>query len=84
MLRHAAKILRTLSISPRARAPSSRQNMAYPNNPSSAEDLLSALPAKFEQARQSGQLYFFPSQARDVFSEGRRVRLLIILFYILA
>nr|XP_019014367.1 uncharacterized protein I206_00449 [Kwoniella pini CBS 10737]OCF53148.1 hypothetical protein I206_00449 [Kwoniella pini CBS 10737] len=49
--------------------------MAYPNNPSSPTDLLSALPAKFEQARKSGQLYFFPSEARDVYSQGRRFNL---------
>nr|XP_019048580.1 hypothetical protein I302_02352 [Kwoniella bestiolae CBS 10118]OCF27510.1 hypothetical protein I302_02352 [Kwoniella bestiolae CBS 10118] len=49
--------------------------MAYPNNPSSPTDVLSALPAKFEEAKKSGQLYFFPSEARDVYSQGRRFNL---------
>ena len=47
--------------------------MAYPTQPSSPTDLLDALPSRFEEARRSGQLYYFPSQARDVHSEGRRV-----------
>lgn len=47
--------------------------MAYPTNPSTPTDLLSALPERFEQARQSGQLFFFPSQAKDVYSGGKRV-----------
>ncbi|CAD6574181.1 MAG: bifunctional AP-4-A phosphorylase/ADP sulfurylase [Tremellales sp. Tagirdzhanova-0007] len=46
--------------------------MAYPTQPSSPTDLLDALPSRFEEARRSGQLYYFPSQARDVHSEGRR------------
>ncbi|WWC85676.1 uncharacterized protein L201_000542 [Kwoniella dendrophila CBS 6074] len=49
--------------------------MAYPNNPASPTDLLSGLPAKFEEARKSGQLYFFPSEARDIYSQGRRFNL---------
>ena len=44
-----------------------------PTNPQSPTDLLSALPEKFEQARQSGQLFYFPSQAKDVYSKGKRV-----------
>lgn len=48
-------------------------NMAYPTRPSSPSDLLTALPSKFEEARKSGQLYFFPSDARDIHFEGRRV-----------
>lgn len=47
--------------------------MAYPTNPSSPTDLLSALPDKFEAARQSGQLFFFPSEDKDVYSGGKRV-----------
>jgi ATP adenylyltransferase len=47
--------------------------MAYPNNPSSPTDILSNLPAKFEEARKSGQLFFFPSEAKDVYSAGHRV-----------
>ena len=47
--------------------------MALPGNPQTPTELLSALPEKFEQARQSGQLFFFPSQAKDVSSQGRRV-----------
>lgn len=47
--------------------------MAHPTNPSSPTELLTTLPSKFEEARRSGQLYFFPSEARDVYSEGRRV-----------
>ncbi|WRT63522.1 uncharacterized protein IL334_000427 [Kwoniella shivajii] len=49
--------------------------MAYPNNPSTAEQLLSALPSKFEEAKSSGQLYFFPSEAKDVYSQNRRFNL---------
>ncbi|OCF33148.1 hypothetical protein I316_05193 [Kwoniella heveanensis BCC8398] len=49
--------------------------MAYPNNPSSPTDLLSAIPEKFDVARKSGELFFFPSQAKDVYSQGRRFNL---------
>lgn len=45
----------------------------YPTNPQSPTDLLTALPTKFEEARQSGQLFFFPSQAKDIYSKGKRV-----------
>lgn len=45
----------------------------YPTTKSSANDVLSALPAKFETAKSSGELFFFPSSARDFQSEGRRV-----------
>lgn len=51
-----------------------RLAMAYPSTVSSPTDLLTALPAKFEEARRSGQLYYFPSEARDIHSHGRRVR----------
>ncbi|WVQ82947.1 hypothetical protein IAT38_005083 [Cryptococcus sp. DSM 104549] len=49
--------------------------MAYPTDPSTPTDLLSKLPQKFEEARSSGQLFFFPSEAKDVYSEGRRFNL---------
>lgn len=49
------------------------KSMAYPTNPSPITDLLSALPTKFSEAKQSGQLFFFPSQAKDVYSNGKRV-----------
>ncbi|WWD22822.1 hypothetical protein CI109_107316 [Kwoniella shandongensis] len=49
--------------------------MAYPTNPTSATEILSTLPEKFEIAKQSGQLFFFPSEAKDVYSEGRRFNL---------
>ncbi len=48
-------------------------DLVYPTNPATATDLLTALPAKFEEARQSGQLFFFPSQAKDIYSKGKRV-----------
>ncbi|KAK8844626.1 hypothetical protein IAR55_006473 [Kwoniella newhampshirensis] len=46
--------------------------MAYPANPSSPTDILSLLPQKFEEAKQSGQLFFFRSEAKDIYSDGRR------------
>ncbi|WVN85968.1 uncharacterized protein L203_101126 [Cryptococcus depauperatus CBS 7841] len=46
--------------------------MAVPNNPQDPMDLLTRLPQKFQEARQSGQLFFFPSEAKDVYSDGRR------------
>ena len=49
------------------------QGLVYPTTTTSATDLLSALPAKFEQAKQSGELYFFPSEAKDIYSAGKRV-----------
>ncbi|ORY22984.1 ATP adenylyltransferase-domain-containing protein [Naematelia encephala] len=49
--------------------------MAYPNNPSSPTELLTSLPDKFEAARHSGQLFFFESTAKDVYSSGRRFNL---------
>lgn len=48
--------------------------MAYPINHSNPTDLLSKLPEKFDEARSSGQLFYFPSEAKDVISQGRRVR----------
>lgn len=45
----------------------------FPTIKSSATDLLTALPQKFQEAKQSGELFFFPSTARDVQSEGYRV-----------
>lgn len=47
--------------------------MAYPINHSNPTDLLSKVPEKFDEARSSGQLFFFPSEAKDVISQGRRV-----------
>lgn len=47
----------------------------YPTTKSTATELLSALPQKFETAKSSGELFFFPSTARDIYSEGRRVGL---------
>ena len=55
------------------------QGLVYPTTTTSATDLLSALPAKFEQAKQSGELYFFPSEAKDIYSAGKRVRIGFIL-----
>ncbi|WVF66315.1 hypothetical protein IAT40_001055 [Kwoniella sp. CBS 6097] len=49
--------------------------MAYPDNPSSPTDILSSIPAKFDIARKSGELFFFPSEAKDVYSQGRRFNL---------
>ncbi|WVQ93936.1 hypothetical protein IAU59_001014 [Kwoniella sp. CBS 9459] len=49
--------------------------MAYPNNPSSPTNILTSIPDKFEVARKSGELFFFPSQAKDVYSQGRRFNL---------
>ncbi|WVR03402.1 hypothetical protein IAU60_000393 [Kwoniella sp. DSM 27419] len=49
--------------------------MAHPTNPSSPVDILTSIPDKFEAARQSGELLFFPSEARDVYSQGRRFNL---------
>lgn len=46
----------------------------YPTTKSTATDLLSILPQKFETAKTSGELFFFPSTSRDIHSEGRRVR----------
>ncbi|KIR52043.1 hypothetical protein I315_05333 [Cryptococcus gattii Ru294] len=46
--------------------------MAYPINHSNPTDLLSKVPEKFDEARSSGQLFFFPSEAKDVISQGRR------------
>lgn len=48
--------------------------MSYPTNHSNPTDLLSKLPEKFDEARSSGQLFYFPSEAKDVVSQGRRVR----------
>jgi len=48
----------------------------YPTTKSTATDLLSTLPQKFEAAKTSGELFFFPSTSRDIHSEGRRVCLL--------
>jgi hypothetical protein len=45
----------------------------YPTTKSTATDLLSTLPQKFEIAKTSGELFFFPSTSRDIHSEGRRV-----------
>jgi hypothetical protein len=45
----------------------------YPTTKSTATDLLSILPEKFETAKTSGELFFFPSTSRDIHSEGRRV-----------
>jgi len=45
----------------------------YPNEPSSPTDILTHLPAKFEEARRSGQLFFFPSNAKDIYSKDKRV-----------
>jgi hypothetical protein len=42
------------------------------DTPSTPTDLLTALPAKFQEAQQSGQLFFFPSQAKDIYSQGKR------------
>jgi hypothetical protein len=47
--------------------------MAYPSETSSATDLLTALPDKFERARASGELLYFESTAKDIRSQGRRV-----------
>jgi hypothetical protein len=75
MLRQSAHSLQRIKgiyyLSTTPRRPQSA--MAYPTNPSNPTDLLSALPERFEQARQSGQLFFFPSQAKDVYSGGKRV-----------
>ena len=46
----------------------------YPTTKSTATELLSILPQKFETAKSSGELFFFPSTSRDIHSEGRRVR----------
>ncbi|KAI9632126.1 ATP adenylyltransferase-domain-containing protein [Dioszegia hungarica] len=46
--------------------------MAYPTTPSTATDLLTSLPDKFERARSSGELLFFESSSKDVHSGGRR------------
>ncbi|OWZ32838.1 hypothetical protein C347_02633 [Cryptococcus neoformans AD2-60a] len=46
--------------------------MSYPTNHSNPTDLLSKLPEKFDEARSSGQLFYFPSEAKDVISQGRR------------
>ena len=45
----------------------------YPTTKSTATELLSILPQKFETAKSSGELFFFPSTSRDIHSEGRRV-----------
>jgi len=45
----------------------------YPTTKSTATELLSTLPDKFEVAKTSGELFFFPSTSRDIHSEGRRV-----------
>jgi len=45
----------------------------YPTTKSTATDLLNTLPQKFEIAKTSGELFFFPSTSRDIHSEGRRV-----------
>jgi len=45
----------------------------YPTTKSTATELLSTLPDKFEAAKTSGELFFFPSTSRDIHSEGRRV-----------
>lgn len=45
----------------------------YPTTKSTATELLSILPRKFETAKSSGELFFFPSTSRDIHSEGRRV-----------
>lgn len=73
----------SLPISIRSTALTSRRTImsVYPDNPSSLTDLLTALPAKFEEARQSGQLFFFPSQSKDVYSMGRRVSVGIVNLY---
>jgi hypothetical protein len=49
-----------------------RRMSVYPDTPSTPTDLLTALPAKFQEAQQSGQLFFFPSQAKDIYSQGKR------------
>jgi len=45
----------------------------YPTTKSTATELLSTVPDKFEAAKTSGELFFFPSTSRDIHSEGRRV-----------
>jgi hypothetical protein len=45
----------------------------YPTTKSTATELLSTLLQKFEIAKTSGELFFFPSTSRDIHSEGRRV-----------
>ena len=48
--------------------------MAYPSTSSAPTDLLSQLSEKFELARKSGELFYFPSTAKDVYTkDGRRV-----------
>ncbi|KAL7420288.1 bifunctional AP-4-A phosphorylase/ADP sulfurylase [Cryptotrichosporon argae] len=51
--------------------------MAYPTHPSAPGVLLAALPAKFAAAQASGELFYFPSEARDVTSSSRRFTLRI-------
>ncbi|KAK4687820.1 sulfate adenylyltransferase (ADP) / ATP adenylyltransferase, partial [Tremellales sp. Uapishka_1] len=51
--------------------------MAYPTTPSTPAELLELLPSKFEAARKSGQLFFFPSQAKSIESQGRHFNLRI-------
>ncbi|ORX34968.1 hypothetical protein BD324DRAFT_633405 [Kockovaella imperatae] len=46
--------------------------MAYPSTSSSPSEILSILPDKFESARMSGELFYFPSTAKNVQSSGRR------------
>jgi ATP adenylyltransferase len=50
--------------------------MAFPTNPVSPTEILSNLPAKFDEARSSGQLFFFPSEAKDVYAGAHRVSLI--------
>ncbi|WVQ74023.1 hypothetical protein IAR50_003604 [Cryptococcus sp. DSM 104548] len=46
--------------------------MAYPTSPQDPLELLDKLPEKFEEARKSGQLFFFPSEAKDIYNSGKK------------
>lgn len=47
--------------------------MINPGTPLDPEDIISALPAKFEEGKASGELLFFESTAQDVETNGKRV-----------
>jgi hypothetical protein len=68
-------VFRRLTLPSRGRKHSVSRTMGtvYPTTKSTATDLLSILPQKFETAKTSGELFFFPSTSRDIHSEGRRV-----------
>ncbi|EIW73171.1 hypothetical protein M231_07447 [Tremella mesenterica] len=46
--------------------------LVYPTTTCSATEILDSLPGKFEKARKSGELFYFPSGAKDVVSDGKR------------